>query len=98
MASTPDFEDDVSAKGELKRYEGLTSVRSKAIKGKGAWYWAHPEPILVQNHDTGTPKAVKLRCSLCNSLLCFQPFENSFRAPKRRSLPQFHCKSPKTSL
>ncbi|ERN14454.1 hypothetical protein AMTR_s00185p00043310 [Amborella trichopoda] len=80
---------DVSAKEVLKRYEGLTTVRLKAIKGKEAWYWVHLEPILVQNPDTGAPKAIKLRCSLCNSLLCFQPFENNFRAPKARNLPQF---------
>ncbi|ERN03050.1 hypothetical protein AMTR_s00181p00045630 [Amborella trichopoda] len=48
MASTPGFEDDVSAKGVLKHFEGSTIVHSKAIKGKGTWYWAHLEPILVQ--------------------------------------------------
>ncbi|ERM97477.1 hypothetical protein AMTR_s00125p00050870 [Amborella trichopoda] len=48
MASTPGFEDDVSTKGVHKRYESLTTVRSKAIKGKGAWYWPHLDPILKE--------------------------------------------------
>jgi len=51
-----------------KRFEGLLTVRTKAIKGKGAWYWAHLEPILVPHPDTGLPKSVKLKCSLCDSL------------------------------
>ncbi|KAG4941808.1 hypothetical protein JHK87_045679 [Glycine soja] len=51
-----------------KRFEGLLTVRTKAMKGKGAWYWAHLEPILVPHPDTGLPKSVKLKCSLCDSL------------------------------
>ncbi|GFP81818.1 hypothetical protein PHJA_000325100 [Phtheirospermum japonicum] len=56
--------DELAAKAVHKRFEGLVMVRTKAIKGKGAWYWAHLEPILVHNSDTGLPRAVKLRCSL----------------------------------
>ncbi|KAL5570014.1 hypothetical protein UlMin_026589 [Ulmus minor] len=60
--------DDIAAKAVNKRYEGLVTVRTKAIKGKGAWYWAHLEPILVRNPNTNHPKAVKLKCSLCDSV------------------------------
>lgn len=60
--------DDVAVKAVNKRYEGLVTVRTKAIKGKGAWYWAHLEPLLVRNPDTGMPKSVKLKCSLCDSV------------------------------
>ncbi|KAG6418819.1 hypothetical protein SASPL_121024 [Salvia splendens] len=60
--------DELAAKLAHKRFEGLVTVRRKAIKGKGAWYWAHLEPILVHNSDTGVPKSVKLRCSLCDSV------------------------------
>ncbi|KAL4188023.1 hypothetical protein AMTRI_Chr09g21810 [Amborella trichopoda] len=96
MASTPGFEDDVSAKAVLKRYEGLTTVRSKAIKGKGAWYWAHLEPILVQNQDTGAPKAVKLRCSLCNSLFsASNPSRTASEHLKRGTCPNFTANLPK---
>ncbi|KAL4592810.1 hypothetical protein LXL04_005815 [Taraxacum kok-saghyz] len=61
----PELTDEMTMKKVHKRYEGLMIVRTKAIKGKGAWYWAHLEPVLVQNPDSGLPKAVKLRCSLC---------------------------------
>ncbi|PON56214.1 Ribonuclease H-like domain containing protein [Parasponia andersonii] len=60
--------DDIAAKAVNKRYEGLVTVRTKAIKGKGAWYWAHLEPILIRNPSTNHPKAVKLKCSLCDSV------------------------------
>ncbi|XP_024029063.1 uncharacterized protein LOC21412565 isoform X2 [Morus notabilis] len=60
--------EEAAAKAVQKRYEGLVMVRTKAIKGKGAWYWAHLEPLLVHNTDTGLPKAVKLRCSLCDAV------------------------------
>ncbi|XP_027357787.1 uncharacterized protein LOC113867046 [Abrus precatorius] len=60
--------DDLAVKAVNKRYEGLITVRTKAIKGKGAWYWAHLEPILIRNPDTGLPKSVKLKCSLCDSV------------------------------
>ncbi|KAI3792562.1 hypothetical protein L2E82_06445 [Cichorium intybus] len=61
----PELTDEMTVKKVHKRYEGLMMVRTKAIKGKGAWYWAHLEPVLVHNPDSGLPKAVKLRCSLC---------------------------------
>ncbi|KAE8657350.1 Sterol-4alpha-methyl oxidase 1-1 isoform 1 [Hibiscus syriacus] len=60
--------DELAAKAVHKRYDRLVMVRTKAIKGKGAWYWAHLEPMLVRNTDTGLPKAVKLRCSLCDAV------------------------------
>jgi hypothetical protein len=49
-----------------KRYEALVQVRAKAIKGKGAWYWAHLEPVLVPPPASGQPpKMARLRCTLC---------------------------------
>ncbi|CAH8391622.1 unnamed protein product [Eruca vesicaria subsp. sativa] len=60
--------EELTAKALNKRYEGLITVRTKAVKGKGAWYWTHLEPILVLNTDTNLPKAVKLRCSLCDAV------------------------------
>ena len=53
--------EDMAVRAVNKRYEGLTTVRTKAIKGKGAWYWVHLEPILVRNPDTNDAKAVKLK-------------------------------------
>ncbi|XP_044476733.1 uncharacterized protein LOC123204204 [Mangifera indica] len=67
-AVDPLSSDELTAKAAQKRYEGLVMVRNKAIKGKGAWYWAHLEPMLINNADTGLPKAVKLRCSLCDAI------------------------------
>ncbi|XP_022158533.1 uncharacterized protein LOC111024962 isoform X4 [Momordica charantia] len=76
MASTnspPNIEpsaltEDLAAKALNKRYECLVTVRTKAIKGKGAWYWAHLEPVLIRNPSTSLPKAVKLKCSLCDAV------------------------------
>ncbi|KAI3932773.1 hypothetical protein MKX01_028031 [Papaver californicum] len=62
-------EDDMFSRNLQKRYNGLVIVRTRAIRGKGAWYWSHLEPILLQNQDTGTAKALKLKCSLCRGLL-----------------------------
>ncbi|KAI3822150.1 hypothetical protein L1987_09732 [Smallanthus sonchifolius] len=64
----PESTDETTVKKVHKRYEGLMMIRTKAIKGKGAWYWAHLEPVLVPNPDSGQPKAVKLRCSLCDAV------------------------------
>ncbi|MFS8003757.1 putative transcription factor/ chromatin remodeling BED-type(Zn) family [Helianthus anomalus] len=64
----PESTDELTIKKVHKRYEGLMMIRRKAIKGKGAWYWAHLEPLLVQNPDSGQPKAVKLRCVLCDAV------------------------------
>ncbi|RAL51376.1 unnamed protein product [Cuscuta campestris] len=50
-----------------KRYESLVGIRKKAVKGKGAWYWAHLEPILIRNPETNLPKSVKLKCNLCDA-------------------------------
>ncbi|KAL0732718.1 hypothetical protein Bca4012_008927 [Brassica carinata] len=56
--------DELTTKALNKRYEGLLTVRARVVKGKGAWYWTH----LVRNTDTNLPKAVKLRCSLCDAV------------------------------
>ena len=60
--------EELAVKAVNKRYEGLVTVRTKAVKGKGAWYWTHLEPILVRNPDTGLAKSVKLKCCLCDSV------------------------------
>ncbi|XP_031741472.1 uncharacterized protein LOC101211194 isoform X2 [Cucumis sativus] len=83
--------DEVTAKAVQKRYEGLVMVRTKAIKGKGAWYWAHLEPILVHNTDTGLPKAVKLRCSLCDAVFsASNPSRTASEHLKRGTCPNFN--------
>ncbi|XP_062074124.1 uncharacterized protein LOC133778266 isoform X1 [Humulus lupulus] len=83
--------DDAAAKAVHKRYEGLVMVRTKAIKGKGAWYWAHLEPMLVQNTDTGMPKAVKLRCSLCDAVFsASNPSRTASEHLKRGTCPNFN--------
>ncbi|KAL5728043.1 hypothetical protein ACHQM5_001168 [Ranunculus cassubicifolius] len=82
--------DDPTAKTVHKRYEGLVTVRTKAIKGKGAWYWAHLEPILVHNSDTGLAKAVKLRCSLCDAVFsASNPSRTASEHLKRGTCPNF---------
>ncbi|XP_068650559.1 uncharacterized protein [Aristolochia californica] len=82
--------DDLTAKAVHKRYEGLITVRTKAIKGKGAWYWVHLEPILVLNNDTGLPKAVKLRCSLCEATFsASNPSRTASEHLKRGTCPNF---------
>lgn len=83
--------EEVAAKAVHKRYEGLVMVRTKAIKGKGAWYWAHLEPILVHNSDTGLPKAVKLRCSLCEAVFsASNPSRTASEHLKRGTCPNFN--------
>ncbi|KAJ0970984.1 hypothetical protein J5N97_018943 [Dioscorea zingiberensis] len=82
--------EDAAARAASKRYEGLVMVRTKAIKGKGAWYWAHLEPILVRSSDTGLPKAVKLRCSLCDALFsASNPSRTASEHLKRGTCPNF---------
>ncbi|KAK4338314.1 hypothetical protein RND71_042801 [Anisodus tanguticus] len=82
--------DELNAKAVHKRYEGLVMVRTKAVKGKGAWYWAHLEPILVHNSDTGLPKAVKLRCSLCDAVFsASNPSRTASEHLKRGTCPNF---------
>ncbi|KAF7828368.1 Ribonuclease H-like domain containing protein [Senna tora] len=83
--------DEVTAKAMHKRYEGLMMVRTKAIKGKGAWYWAHLEPLLVHNTDTGLPKAVKLRCCLCDAVFsASNPSRTASEHLKRGTCPNFN--------
>ena len=82
--------EELTAKAVHKRYEGLVMVRTKAIKGKGAWYWAHLEPLLVHNNDTGLPKAVKLRCSLCEAVFsASNPSRTASEHLKRGTCPNF---------
>ncbi|XWS37711.1 hypothetical protein CRYUN_Cryun19dG0068400 [Craigia yunnanensis] len=82
--------EDPAAKAVNKRYEGLITVRTKATKGKGAWYWAHLEPILVRNPDTDLPKAVKLKCSLCDAVFsASNPSRTASEHLKRGTCPNF---------
>ncbi|KAK6935264.1 hypothetical protein RJ641_035419 [Dillenia turbinata] len=82
--------EEATAKALHKRYEGLQTVRTKAIKGKGAWYWAHLEPILIHNSETGLPKAVKLRCSLCDAVFsASNPSRTASEHLKRGTCPNF---------
>ncbi|CAN1174527.1 hypothetical protein LINPERPRIM_LOCUS9960 [Linum perenne] len=88
--------DEATVKAAQKRYEGLVMVRNKAIKGKGAWYWAHLEPLLVHNADTGLPKAVKLRCSLCDAVFsASNPSRTASEHLKRGTCPNFNASIPK---
>lgn len=83
--------EELTAKAAHKRYEGLMMVRTKAIKGKGAWYWAHLEPLLIHNTDTGLPKAVKLRCSLCDAVFsASNPSRTASEHLKRGTCPNFN--------
>ncbi|XP_018442358.1 uncharacterized protein LOC108814311 [Raphanus sativus] len=91
--STPE---ELTAKAVNKRYEGLMTVRTKAVRGKGAWYWTHLEPILVRNTDTttGLPKAVKLRCSLCDAVFsASNPSRTASEHLKRGTCPNFTSSS-----
>ncbi|XP_051114811.1 uncharacterized protein LOC127240280 isoform X3 [Andrographis paniculata] len=82
--------EEQAAKVVHKRFEGLVMVRTKAIKGKGAWYWTHLEPILVHNSDNGLPKAVKLRCSLCDAVFsASNPSRTASEHLKRGTCPNF---------
>ncbi|XP_027154610.1 uncharacterized protein LOC113754403 [Coffea eugenioides] len=88
--------EDVTVKAVNKRYEGLVTVRTKAIKGKGAWYWAHLEPILVRNPETNLPKAVKLKCTLCDAAFsASNPSRTASEHLKRGTCPNFNF-VPKT--
>ncbi|KOM44770.1 hypothetical protein LR48_Vigan06g007600 [Vigna angularis] len=83
--------DELTAKSAHKRYEGLMTVRTKAMKGKGAWYWAHLEPMLLHNTETGLPKAVKLRCSLCDAVFsASNPSRTATEHLKRGTCPNFN--------
>ncbi|KGN55921.1 uncharacterized protein LOC101211448 [Cucumis sativus] len=88
----------VAAQAVHRRYEGLLMVRTKALKGKGAWYWSHLEPLLLKNSDTGFPKAVKLRCSLCDAVFsASNPSRTASEHLKRGTCPNFYSPS-KTPL
>ncbi|KFK40556.1 hypothetical protein AALP_AA2G011400 [Arabis alpina] len=83
--------EELATKALQKRYEGLKMVRTKAIKGKGAWYWNHLEPILLHNTDTNVPKAVKLRCSLCDAVFsASNPSRTASEHLKRGTCPNFN--------
>ncbi|XP_020228116.1 uncharacterized protein LOC109809273 [Cajanus cajan] len=88
--------EEATAKTAQKRYEGLLMVRNKAIKGKGAWYWTHLEPLLVHNNETGLPKAVKLRCSLCDAVFsASNPSRTASEHLKRGTCPNFNSSAAK---
>lgn len=83
--------EEATAKAIQKRYEGLVTVRNKAIKGKGAWYWSHLEPFLIQHNETGLPKAVKLRCFLCDAVFsASNPSRTASEHLKRGTCPNFN--------
>ncbi|KMZ76139.1 hypothetical protein ZOSMA_106G00450 [Zostera marina] len=83
--------EDEKLKAVQKRYDGLTTVRTKAIKGKGAWYWRHLEPVLIRNTDTGLPKAVKLQCALCHAAFsASNPSRTASEHLKRGTCPNFN--------
>ncbi|KAL1827219.1 hypothetical protein ACET3Z_005631 [Daucus carota] len=89
--ATSNNTEEAAAKAVQKRYEGLVMVRTKAIKGKGAWYWSHLEPILVHNSDTNLPKAVKLKCGLCDSVFsASNPSRTASEHLKRGTCPNFN--------
>ncbi|KAE8663990.1 FK506-binding protein, putative isoform 1 [Hibiscus syriacus] len=82
--------EDPAAKALNKRYQGLVTVRTKATKGKGAWYWAHLEPILVRNPESSLPEAVKLKCSLCDAVFsASNPSRTASEHLKRGTCPNF---------
>uniref|UniRef100_A0A0D9W2V8 DUF7963 domain-containing protein n=1 Tax=Leersia perrieri TaxID=77586 RepID=A0A0D9W2V8_9ORYZ len=74
-----------------KRYEALMQVRAKAVKGKGAWYWAHLEPVLVPPPASGVPpKAARLRCLLCAATFsASNPSRTASEHLKRGACPNF---------
>ncbi|TVU30171.1 hypothetical protein EJB05_21781, partial [Eragrostis curvula] len=88
--------EEAAARAAQKRYEGLLTVRAKAVKGKGAWYWAHLEPVLIPPADTGMPpKAVKLRCALCSAVFsASNPSRTASEHLKRGTCPNFSAPPP----
>ncbi|KAF0894250.1 hypothetical protein E2562_037766 [Oryza meyeriana var. granulata] len=66
-------------------------VRAKAVKGKGAWYWAHLEPVLVPPPGSGVPpKATRLRCVLCAATFsASNPSRTASEHLKRGACPNF---------
>nr|CAB3478430.1 unnamed protein product [Digitaria exilis] len=88
--------EEAAARAAQKRYEALLAVRAKAVKGKGAWYWAHLEPVLLPPADTGMPpKAVKLRCALCSAVFsASNPSRTASEHLKRGTCPNFAAPPP----
>ncbi|CAO2041795.1 unnamed protein product [Urochloa humidicola] len=74
-----------------KRYEALVQVRAKAVKGKGAWYWAHLEPVLMPPPSSGLPpKTARLRCVLCAATFsASNPSRTASEHLKRGACPNF---------
>ncbi|GJN20982.1 hypothetical protein PR202_gb08426 [Eleusine coracana subsp. coracana] len=95
-ATGPMGGEEAAARAAQKRYEGLLTVRAKAVKGKGAWYWAHLEPVLIPPADTGMPpKAVKLRCALCSAVFsASNPSRTASEHLKRGTCPNFSVPPP----
>lgn len=86
--------EETTAKVAQKRYECLAMVRTKALKGKGAWYWAHLEPLLVRSAENGVPKAVKLKCCLCDAIFsASNPSRTASEHLKRGTCPNFSSPS-----
>nr|CAB3449712.1 unnamed protein product [Digitaria exilis] len=88
--------EEAAARAVQKRYDALLTVRAKAVKGKGAWYWAHLEPVLVPPADTGMPpKSVKLRCALCSAVFsASNPSRTASEHLKRGTCPNFAAPPP----
>ncbi|XP_047321117.1 uncharacterized protein LOC124925191 [Impatiens glandulifera] len=84
-------EEDVGSKA-VKRYEGLITLRTKSIEGKGgAWYWTYFEPILTQNPETNQPKAAMLKCTLCASTFsASNPSRTANEHLKKGTCPNFN--------
>ncbi|KAJ0602738.1 putative transcription factor/ chromatin remodeling BED-type(Zn) family [Helianthus annuus] len=77
------------------RFEGLLTIRTKAINGKGAWYWSHLEPIVINSSDNASPNAVKLRCCLCDAVFsASNPSRTASEHLKRGTCPNFDNGSP----
>ncbi|URE16750.1 hypothetical protein MUK42_11854 [Musa troglodytarum] len=89
--------EDVTVRAARKRYERLLAVRCKAMKGKGAWYWAHLEPVMVADAGSGNPPVAKLRCSLCAALFsASNPSRTASEHLKRGACPNFSSPSSAT--
>lgn len=89
-SSTAEAAEDMAANAVNKRYERLSVLRTKAVKGKGAWYWAHFDPILIRNPDTDQPKTVKLKCTLCDAAFsASNPSRTASEHLKRGACPNF---------
>lgn len=84
---------ELTIKAVQKRFEGLLAIKTKAIKGKGAWYWQHLDPILLHSDD-GAPNAVKLKCSLCHAVFsASNPSRTATEHLKKGTCPNFQSPS-----